>query len=310
MKMFIIAALTAIFLTIHGCRPTTDWQTQLRTELQAYTDTLDAQIGIALLLENGDSLTLNNRQHYEMMSVFKFHQALAVCNYLYRHNQSLDTLLHITPADLKPNTWSPLRDRYLQEELVDGMDISVRNLLVRNLLEYTLQQSDNNACDILFDRLVSPAETDRFIRNLGLTEDFGIAYTEAEMQKDHHLSKGNWSTPYAAASLLKHFLETDLIKEPYKAFIKETMTSCQTGMKRLPAPLHDAEAIIGHKTGSGYTTADGRIGATNDLGFITLSDGTRYILAVFVKDSGYNATQTEEIIGQISQIVFNHLQKY
>ena len=70
MKMFIIAALTAIFLTIHGCRPTTDWQTQLRTELQAYTDTLDAQIGIALLLENGDSLTLNNRQHYEMMSVF------------------------------------------------------------------------------------------------------------------------------------------------------------------------------------------------------------------------------------------------
>lgn len=305
MKMFIIAALTAIFLTIHGCRPASDWQTQLRTELQTYTDTLDAQIGIALLLENGDSLTLNNRQHYEMMSVFKFHQALAVCNYLYHHNQSLDTLLHITPDDLKPNTWSPLRDRYLQEKYVNGMDISVRNLL-----EYTLQQSDNNACDILFDRLVSPAETDLFIRNLGLTEDFGIAYTEAEMQKDHHLSKGNWSTPYAAASLLKHFLETDLIKEPYKAFIKETMTSCQTGMKRLPAPLHDAEAIIGHKTGSGYTTADGRIGATNDLGFITLSDGTRYILAVFVKDSGYNATQTEEIIGQISQIVFNHLQKY
>lgn len=305
MKMFIIAALTAIFLTIHGCRPASGWQTQLRTELQAYTDTLDAQIGIALLLENGDSLTLNNRQHYEMMSVFKFHQALAVCNYLHHHNQSLDTLLHITSDDLKPNTWSPLRDRYLQEEYVNGMDISVRNLL-----EYTLQQSDNNACDILFDRLVSPAETDLFIRNLGLTEDFGIAYTEAEMQKDHHLSKGNWSTPYAAASLLKQFLETDLIKKPYKAFIKETMTSCQTGMKRLPAPLHDTKAIIGHKTGSGYTTADGRIGATNDLGFITLSDGTRYILAVFVKDSGYNATHTEEIIGQISKIIFNHLQKH
>ena len=105
MKMFIIAALTAIFLTIHGCRPASDWQTQLRTELQAYT--LDAQIGIALLLENGDSLTLNNRQHYEMMSVFKFHQALAVCNYLHHHNQSLDTLLHITPDDLKPRSPIP-----------------------------------------------------------------------------------------------------------------------------------------------------------------------------------------------------------
>ncbi len=305
MKMFIIAVLTAIFLTIHGCRPASDRQTKLRTELQAYTDTLNAQIGIAFLMENGDSLTLNNHQHYEMMSVFKFHQALAVCDYLYRRNQSLDTLLHITSADLQPDTWSPLRDKYLQEGYVKGMDISVRNLL-----EYTLQQSDNNACDILFARLVSPAETDRFIRNLGLTEDFGIAYTEAEMQKDHHLSKGNWSTPYAAANLLKHFLETDFIKEPYKAFIKETMITCQTGTKRLPAPLLGIQATIGHKTGSGYTTADGRLAATNDLGFITLPDGTRYILAVFVKNSGYSAPQTEMIIGQISQIVFNHLQKH
>ena len=104
-----------------------------------------------------ETMTLNNRQHYEMMSVFKFHQALAVCNYLHHHNQSLDTLLHIHTRRFEAQyLWSPLRDADIcKEELVDGMDIDVRNLL-----EYTLQQSDNNACDILFDRLVSPAETD------------------------------------------------------------------------------------------------------------------------------------------------------
>lgn len=305
MKMFIIAALTALFLTTYACCPISDRYEQLHTELRAYTDTLDAQTGIALLTENGDSLTINNHRHYEMMSVFKFHQALAVCDYLHRHEIPLDTMLRITLDDLKPETWSPLRDKYLQEEHTDSMGISVRHLL-----EYTLQQSDNNACDILFDRLVSPAETDAFIRKYGETEDFNIAHTEAEMQKDHRLSEANWTTPYAAAILMKRFLETNLIKEPYKTFIKATMIACQTGTTRLPAPLLDTQATIGHKTGSGYTTTDGRLAATNDLGFITLPDGTRYILAVFVKDSGYNAPQTEMIIGQVSQIVFNHLQKH
>ena len=39
-----------------------------------------------------------------------------------------------------------------------------------------------------------------------------------------------------AAVLLKRFLETDLIKEPYKTFVKGTMIACQTGTARLPAP--------------------------------------------------------------------------
>ena len=304
MKIFIVAALTALFLTTYGCHTEPDRHEQLRTALQAFTDTLDAQVGIALLTEEGDSLTLNNQGRYEMMSVFKFHQALAVCDYLQRHGLPLDTTLRITPADLPTGTWSPLRDQYLQEIPADGMSISIRHLL-----EYTLQQSDNNACDILFDRLVSPAETDAFIRACGGTEDFAIAHTEAEMQQDHRLSKGNWSTPYAAAVLLKRFLETDLLKEPYKTFVIETMITCRTGTTRLPAPLSGTQATIGHKTGSGYVTADGRIGATNDIGFITLPDGTWYILAVFVKDSGYSALRTERIIGQISQIVVDHLQK-
>lgn len=305
MKIFITTALATLFLTTYSCHSAHDRHEQLRAELQAFTDTLDAQAGIAFLTEEGDSLTLNNHRHYEMMSVFKFHQALAVCDYLHRHEQPLDLMLHIVPDDLKPDTWSPLRDEHLQEMPTEGMDISVRSLL-----EYTLQQSDNNACDILFDRIVSPAETDAFIRKYGGTEDFAIAHTESEMQQDHRLSKGNWSTPYSAAVLLKRFLETDLIKEPYKTFVIETMITCQTGMTRLPAPLSGTQATIGHKTGSGYVTANGRMAATNDVGFIALPDGTRYILAVFIKDSGYSATQTEIIIGQISQIVFNHLQKH
>ena len=59
MKMFIIAALVAFFFTVYGCHPTHNRYEQLRAELQAYTDTLDAQVGMALLTAEGDSLTLN-----------------------------------------------------------------------------------------------------------------------------------------------------------------------------------------------------------------------------------------------------------
>ena len=213
------------------------------------------------------------------------HQALAVADYLRHNNLPLDTTLHITRADLPEGTWSPLRDNRKEAEF----DISIADLLV-----YTLQQSDNNACDILF-KLRSPAETDQYIRSLGI-EDFNISYNERDMGTNHQLSYDNWTTPYAATSLLRKFIESDIIAEPYFSFIKETMSNCETG------------ATIAHKTGSGYTE-NGRISGTNDLGYITLPNGESYYIAVFIKDSAHSQEDTEKIIANISEIVYNHFNK-
>lgn len=76
-----------------------------------------------------------------MMSVFKFHQALAVADFLDRNGLPLSTPLPIWESDLLPDTYSPLRDAYPQ----GGIEMSIGELLV-----YTLQLSDNNACDLLF----------------------------------------------------------------------------------------------------------------------------------------------------------------
>lgn len=64
-----------------------------------------------------------------------------------RRGTTLDTPVRVRWHDLKSDTYSPLRDRYF------GGDVS---LSVSHLLEYTLQQSDNDACDILFDRFGGP----------------------------------------------------------------------------------------------------------------------------------------------------------
>lgn len=291
-----IAMLCCMVICFISCKATSSLE-PIRNELSAIAQQTDAEVGIAVIGSNGDTLTVNNDVHYPMMSVFKFHQALAVADYLRQNDLPLDTTLHITRADQPEGTWSPLRDNRKEAEF----DISIADLLV-----YTLQQSDNNACDILF-KLRSPAETDQYVRSLGI-EDFNISYNEKDMSANHQLSYDNWTTPYAAASLLRKFIESDIIAEPYFSFIKETMSNCETGLMRLPAPLKDTGATIAHKTGSGYTE-NGRISGTNDLGYITLPNGKSYYIAVFIKDSAHSQEDTEKIIANISEIVYNHFNK-
>ena len=38
------------------------------------------EIGVAVIINNMDTVTVNNKSIYPMMSVFKLHQAIAVCN--------------------------------------------------------------------------------------------------------------------------------------------------------------------------------------------------------------------------------------
>ena len=99
-----------------------------------------AEIGIAVILDAQDTVTVNNDDRYPLMSVFKFHQALAVADYLDRNGLTPDTEIFIPEEELVPDTYSPLRKEFPEGEI---------SLSVSRLLEYSLQLSDNNACDIL-----------------------------------------------------------------------------------------------------------------------------------------------------------------
>ena len=169
----------------------------------------DAEVGIAVIFNGKDTLALNNCNHYPMMSVFKFHQALAVADHLAKSGKHLSDRIHIEPEDLQKDTYSPLRDKF-----PDGnFDISIAELL-----QYTLQLSDNNACDILFKYIAGVNETDDFIRSLGL-EKFSISANEDDMHKDLSRCYDNWSTPLDAARLLEIFITQDVLQEEYGDFM-------------------------------------------------------------------------------------------
>lgn len=272
----------------------------LKEQLQRIISGKQAEVGIAVILNGEDTITVNNDGRYPMMSVFKFHQALAVTDYMMRNRTPLDSTLFITKEELKPDTYSPLRDKYPDDEEV--------TVSIQELLTYTLQQSDNNACDILFHRLVSTEETDRYIHSLGI-DSCSISMTEDDMHRDLANCYRNWTTPLAAARLFEKFLTLRLPGNGYHEFLKHTLISCQTGKDRLARPLENTQAAIGHKTGTGDRNADGKIIGTNDAGFVIPPDGQHYTIAVFVKDSAETPEATAQIIADISDAVYRHVSK-
>lgn len=268
----------------------------LKTEIRHIIKDKKATIGVALILDGEDTLAINNAEKYPMMSVYKFHQALAVCDYLQKRHIPLSTSLYLDKKYFKPDTYSPLRDKYPQGNL---------ELPISELLAYTMQLSDNVACDILFDYIGGVNVVDEYIHSLGIN-DVSITTTEDEMHQDMDDCYKNWTTPMEAANLLELFMTQDSMKNEYTNFLKHIMIECETGKDRLPAPLPESEVKIGHKTGTSDKNDRGEYIGINDIGFVILPDGSRYVVAVFVKDSKENMETNAKIISDISAAVYRY----
>lgn len=270
----------------------------LKERILQIVENADAQVGVALIINGKDTITVNNHERYPLMSVMKYHQALAVAHYLDEHCLPLSTSIPIEQEDLHPDTYSPLRDRYPKGGV---------RLAVSELLTYTLQLSDNNACDILFDYTGGVAQTESYLHSIGCS-DFALSATENDMHQDLSRCYDNWSTPLSAAQLMDCLVADTLpIDTTYTHFIRETLLSCQTGKSRLPFPLQGTDVQIGHKTGTSDRNAQGEWTGINDVGFVLLPNGQWYTLAVLVKHSKHSFEDTEKIIADVSTAVFRFL---
>ncbi len=295
MRHIVTSLLSGLVL----CGITSCGHRNLASDIHEILTGYDACVGVAVIIDDSDTVTVNDSCRYPLMSVFKFHQALAVCHELSQNGISLDSMIHVVPSDLRANTYSPLRDN---AETYD-FDISIASLL-----QYTLQLSDNNACDILFDRVVGVRETDAFIRSLGVT-GFAISANEDDMHVDQARCYDNWSSPLAVCELVNKFRAGDVLSGDYQHFVYRTLTECKTGVNRLAAPLGPGGVVLGHKTGTSDLDSHGRIIAVNDVGFVELPDGRHYSIAVLVRQSSESMERTERIIAEVSATVYDYMTK-
>lgn len=304
----IVSAMVAVGVALSACTPASSTKhdvsnpdiqrTELASRLYSIADGAHGCIGIALIT-NDDTLTVNNGVRYAMMSVFKLHQALAVADAMQKKGASLDSTLCIQPSELDHNTWSPM----LKEKGRGPFTVSVSELIQRAIVS-----SDNNASNLLFSRIISPVATDTFVHTVAADTTFAIRYSEAEMKSCHQLCYSNYSSPLAAATLIRQVFTTDILPSGQLAMIREWLSAVTTGHNRLGAATEGVENVLfAHKTGSGFRNDAGELMAFNDVAYFRLPDGRDYALAVMIRDFAGSEDEAAAIMAKISKTVYSYM---
>lgn len=275
-------------------------EVSLQDELYEFIDSVPGTVGVAFVSDR-DTVTVNNGVHFPMMSVFKMHEALAVANTLERSGISLDTILSINRVDLDLDTWSPMLKEYTAKSFT---------IPVGRLMEYAVTKSDNNASNLLFRHIVSPTETDAYIRSIATDTTFCISYSESEMKANHALSYCNYTSPLSAALLIKQVMEEPIVGKNYQDSIRQYLSTVTTGQDRLGSVTEGSDVVLfAHKTGSGFRNEAGQLIAHNDVGYFRLRDGRSYALAVLIRDFAGTEAEASAIIADISRRVYHYCKK-
>ena len=247
----------------------------------------------AYIIDNQKCIGINEDSLSPLFSVVKFPQALYVAHCLCESGMSLDEKITVRKHNLMHDTWSPMLSVF-----------KVRHRFsYAELLRYSLQESDNNACDLLFDVFGSPDEVEKYMKELGF-DDIKIAKTERQMMADKASASQNAASPKAIANLLQWFNEHHNDDE-YLAFVWQLMSECKTGVSRLPSILHDGDSII-HKTGSGFSTDKG-VSAINDAGIIFHADGSHSIVVVFILNHPDGIEAAEKLLSETADELLKKL---
>jgi beta-lactamase class A/beta-lactamase class A VEB len=270
----------------------------LRDTITQATKAAGGITGVAVMhLEKGDTFTLNNAHPYPMQSTFKFPLAVYILHLVDEHQLQTSQQVHITKADMA-KTYSPLRDKYPNGNV---------DQTVKELIDYSVSLSDNNACDVLFRLAGGPAKVDAFINPL-TNGQMNIKNTEEEMRKAWAVQYDNNSTPYAMLQLLQQLYKGKLLADSTRNLLIQTLEATSTGPQRIKGQLPQG-TVVAHKTGTSDTNEAGITAATNDAGVITLPDGSHLAIVVFVSDSPASQEVREGTIASISKICWDHYTK-
>jgi beta-lactamase class A len=266
----------------------------LKKELEDISRTLQADVGVAVVdLQSRDTFSINGNKHFPMQSVFKFHLALAALRLVDEGKLSLDQKYMVT-KDHYFKTWSVL--------MRDHPEANVE-VTLRELITWTVMNSDNVACDLVFEILGGPDKVNKFIKTLGIT-DVAIVATERKMHQDWNVQFSNWTTPRATAALLKLFDEGKILKPGSNAFLWKLMVDTPNAPNRLKGMLPEG-TVVARKPGTGDTNGD-VFSAVNDVGILVLPNGKKIIVATFVTRAKEELKTVEEGIAKMSRVIYDH----
>lgn len=235
---------------------------------------------------------LNANAKPPMQSVFKLPLAVTVLHQIEQGSLSLDQAVRFRPDDrILPHVYSPLQNKY-PEASVD--------VPILELLRLTVSLSDNVAADILLRSVGGPKAVTDYIASLGVV-GFHLEDGEDVLHRDVTAQYRNWFEPTGAVQLLRRISDSSSLSSTHTALLLGWM---ETSVKsaRLKGDL-PAGTAVAHKAGTSDVD-EGIARATNDIGLITLPDGRRLAIAVFITDSKADEVTREKVIARIARAAY------
>ena len=176
-------------------------------------------------------------------------------------------------------------------------------LSVLSLIDLMLAASDNSASDILLRLAGGPDTVTRQMQRLGLGA-IRVDRSTANLIKDFDADSAGFlrdprdrATAESIVRLLAQVWLGEVLQPATAGVLMDAMRRCQTGAGRLPGLLPPRTAVA-HKTGT-------LVAVANDVGVITLPDGSRVAIAVLSVGAAATEPERDRAIAEAARSAFD-----
>jgi beta-lactamase class A len=296
-----------------------DWdKAKLDREIAAIETQSKGRLGVALLdLKDRKTWSHRGAESFPMQSVFKWPLAIAVLQAVEAGKFGLDDTITIKRSEFSLYH-SPLAKAFKGESNAYPL---------RELIALAAGDSDNTAADILMREIGGPKVVTAMLKGGGIG-GISVDRYERQFQPEVFGLKGfGWNdvidepayraklsaldpakrraalqaalkdardsaTPDASVRFVEAQGRGNWLRDPaHSALIDRIVTQTKSGPDRIRAGLPQG-ARFAHKTGAGLTM-DGINHATNDIGLVTLPDGRRFAIAIYLAGATADAKRRE-----------------
>lgn len=304
----------------------------LGREIVAIEKKAQGRLGVALLdLRDRAIWSHRGAERFPMQSVFKLPLGITALQAVEAGKLSLEQTVPITRREISLYH-SPLAERFKGER---------QEFTLREVIRLATGESDNTATDVLMRLVGGPHAVTRTLADGGIAgirvdryervfqpEILGLpgfdwdraidraafrqqvlAVPEAKRRAGLEASFNDardTATPEASVTFLEALAKGSWLREPaHRAFIMDLISNRKVGTDRIKAGL-PAGATLAHRTGLG-PTAGGLNHATNDIGLVTLADGRRFAIAVYLAGSTADAKARAAAIAATAKLAVKAL---
>ena len=245
-------------------------------------------VGVAAIhVETGRTIEVQGRRPLPLYSVFKLPVAVVILKDVEEGRLKLDQKVRVSAPEIVPGSaenaalWPGPMERTLRE-----------------LLELSIGRSDNTSADKLLELGGGPGAVTRKLAAMGIA-GITIRRSVHEFLSTRTAPHPNTASALDLARLLARLQKGELLRSDSRQMLFDFMARATTGLHRLRGGLPEGTPV-GDKTGSGPAGS-----STNDVGIMTLPDGSHVAMAVLVSGSKRPVEVQEKAIADLARTVYD-----